>query len=514
MGDLKSFISYRRDDTIVVGNVDRIYEQLSGYFGGENVFMDIDTIPPGQDFRQVLDEAVAKADVLLAVMGREWTKFIKKRARDPKDFVRIEIESALQRKIPVIPVLIGDTRMPGEKHLPVSIKKLAWCNAVRIDPRRHFQADVERLIADLEKHYGGRGDVRVAANPMPEPEPAKPAPLVPPRTDSAKSPALPKKPAPRRKPAKPGKPSVPLLLGGAATLAAVALFIAKPWRTDHRHEGENESVEESVRISPGRPPSTKSPGSSEPAQADEAPPSPLETETPFTNSLGMKFVPVPGLDGVLFSVWETRVQDYAAYASAPGNSGVDDEWKNYEYRGHKQEPNHPVVNVSWEDAVAFCKWLSEKEGRTYRLPADHEWSVAVGIGDREDPSTSPSAKESGGSVYPWGSQWPPPKDSGNFFGIESASPLNMDDYTDDYPFTAPVGSFSLEHHGIKDLSGNVYEWCQDWFDSDHDARVLRGGSWYPDHEFFLKSSARNFRTPTDRYNRIGFRCVLEFGGGG
>ncbi len=236
----------------------------------------------------------------------------------------------------------------------------------------------------------------------------------------------------------------------------------------------------------------------EPPEPD---PSPISAENPLENCLGMKFVPVPGLDSVLFSVWQTRVQDYAAFAAE--NPGIDMEWKDYEYKGHKQGPDHPVINVSWEDAVAFCQWLSKKEGKTYRLPSDHEWSVAVGIGDREDPNASPEDKSDKlGEIYPWGTQWPPPENACNWSGEKR------------FPFTAPVGSFALEHHGIKDLSGNVWEWCQDWYDNDHKYRVLRGGSWGNGNEVLLRSSYRHVGTPSSRFNCLGFRCVLEVGSGG
>jgi len=236
------------------------------------------------------------------------------------------------------------------------------------------------------------------------------------------------------------------------------------------------------------------------------------SRTAFTNSLGMPFLPVPGLDGVLFCQWQTRVQDYAAFAAE--NPDIDMSWKNYEYQGHKQGPDHPVINVSWEDAVAFCQWLSKKEGRAYRLPTDHEWSVAVGIGDQEDPKATPQAKDYKIKIYPWGTQWPPPEGSGNFAGEECkifSGWTVIEGYRDKFPFTAPVGSFKLEHHGIKDLSGNVWEWCQDWYDNDYKHRVLRGGSWNGLGARSLASSYRPGGAPSYRNRSLGFRCVCGVG---
>jgi len=116
----KIFISYRRQDSIETTG--RIYDQLAGHFGSEHVFMDVDTIPPGVDFRKHLHEAVARCDVVLAVIGRDWLKrrglFRKRRLDDPGDFVRIEIEAALQRDIRVVPVLVRDAAMPGPESHP------------------------------------------------------------------------------------------------------------------------------------------------------------------------------------------------------------------------------------------------------------------------------------------------------------------------------------------------------------------------------------------------------------
>jgi len=109
---------------------------------------------------------------------------------------------------------------------------------------------------------------------------------------------------------------------------------------------------------------------------------------PYLNSLGMRFVPLPGTR-LLTCIHETRRQDYAAYAKAV--PGVDDSWVSITRKGISvgAEESHPVVNVTWAEARDFCRWLSEKEGLRYRLPTDREWSIAIGIADREKPNSHP-----------------------------------------------------------------------------------------------------------------------------
>ena len=226
---------------------------------------------------------------------------------------------------------------------------------------------------------------------------------------------------------------------------------------------------------------------------------------PFTNTLGMKFVSVPGTE-VSFCIWETRVKDYAAYAAA--NEGVDGSWKK---PGFKQEDTHPVVNVSWEDANAFCTWLTRKElaegkikaGQKYRLPTDAEWSVAVGLG--KEKGNTPEEKQSGiKDVYPWGKGYPPPKEAGNY-----SKSLKVDKFD----YTSPVGSFASNKDGLHDMGGNVWEWCEDKYSPTSSYRVLRGASWSSDRVNLL-SSSRSYYAPGRRDNYLGFRCVLVGGSGG
>ena len=223
---------------------------------------------------------------------------------------------------------------------------------------------------------------------------------------------------------------------------------------------------------------------------------------PFINTLGMEFVPVRATPGVLWSRWETRVRDYAAFCLETK--------RDHKKPDFEQGDDHPVVNVSFNDAQAFCVWLSKKEGRAYRLPTDHEWSCAVGIGAQEDAAASTKEKKMGiKGVYPWGTAWPPPEGSGNF-----------DSYSEDkissdlYDNTSPVGSFSPTADGLYDLSGNAWEWCDRLYDPNETRRVLRGGTWYDVNPTILLSSYRNGDHPTFRGDLIGFRVVLGVGGGG
>jgi len=234
-------------------------------------------------------------------------------------------------------------------------------------------------------------------------------------------------------------------------------------------------------------------------------------EAPFVNSLGMKFVPVEitggSTDGkrVLFSVWDIRVQDYLEYSR---ENGIRPEKPSF-----AQEPTHPVVCVSWYDARSFCRWLTARERASsslgprddYRLPSDHEWSCAVGIG-RQESAEKTSESKSGqiGQVYPWGTAWPPPKGAGNY----DAALL-----VDDFEYTSPVVSFASNENGLYDMGGNVCQWTEDWYDGKKEYLALRGASWFTLGEIYLRSAYRYSIHPSDRYDIVGFRCVFGISGG-
>lgn len=147
----KIFISYRRADSADVTG--RIYDRLAGHFGKAAIFKDVDSIPPGVDFKEHLENAVGKCKIFLVVIGDKWLEksgaMRKNRVEDPGDFVRIEIEAALNRNIPIIPLFVRGATMPAEEKLPRSLQKFVYRNGIPIRSDPDFHGDVDRLIAAI-----------------------------------------------------------------------------------------------------------------------------------------------------------------------------------------------------------------------------------------------------------------------------------------------------------------------------------------------------------------------------
>jgi hypothetical protein len=283
-----------------------------------------------------------------------------------------------------------------------------------------------------------------------------------------------------------------LLAGLGATVAAILVFAPEPPPLSRPVAG-TPAPTPAFRSTPGIPP-----------DREFLRPEPVRTPgaaATFVNTLGMPFVRVAGTD-VLFCQWETRVQDYQQFAEATG--------RRIDKPTFEQGDDHPVVNISWDDATAFCAWLSTKEGRIYRLPTDHEWSVAAGLDGREEAGKPPASKHTLiRDAWPWGRHWPPPAGAGNYAGEESLFSARIDGYRDGWAFTSPVGHFAANPSGLYDLGGNVWEWCSDWWDGNQTYRVLRGGAFNLDDSTSLLASYRHFVTPDSRFSTHGFRVVVE-----
>jgi hypothetical protein len=172
-------------------------------------------------------------------------------------------------------------------------------------------------------------------------------------------------------------------------------------------------------------------------------------------------------------------------------------------KGH----DYPVEETSWQDAKDFCAKLTAAlpknlRGRYHvRLPTDDEWSVAVGL--PPEPEGVPEEKSGGvPRVYPWGTEWPPPRDAGNYSDVAGRR-----GGSDGFEETAPVGSFAPNQFGLYDLGGNVWEWCEDWEDEEMNVRLVRGAGYWSGDRTQVNSSYRG-RPPVIKNSGSGFRVLL------
>ena len=148
---IKIVISYRRKDS--QSTTRAIFERLEREFGVGSVFMDVN-IPLGTDFRAYIDDILKQCDILIAVVGRKWLggkKNGQARILDEDDFVRLEIETAIQRKIVIIPVLVDGASMPSKVHLPVSMREFAFRHAAKVDTGRDFPGHMNALIEGIRQ---------------------------------------------------------------------------------------------------------------------------------------------------------------------------------------------------------------------------------------------------------------------------------------------------------------------------------------------------------------------------
>jgi TRAP-type transport system periplasmic protein len=236
----KIIISYRRSDSQAMAG--RIFDRLSAHYGEGAVFMDIDAIPFGIDFRKHIGDVLRQCDLLIAVVGPHWLGRRDdggNRIGEPSDPVRVELEGAIERKIPVIPVLIDGGRMPGEAELPDSLKEFSFFNAAPVDSGRDFRSHMDRLVRALDGMLAGKGGTAAGQT-------AAAAAL------AAQMPAAPKA-APARLAARRVWLALAgvVLLGGAGALllATSSSWLSKPGR-DAASQGQQPAGAESQASSP------------------------------------------------------------------------------------------------------------------------------------------------------------------------------------------------------------------------------------------------------------------------
>ena len=236
------------------------------------------------------------------------------------------------------------------------------------------------------------------------------------------------------------------------------------------------------------------------------------SKEPITNSLKMKLVLIPAgrftmgspesekgrnpnekqheveiKEPFFLAIHEVRVGDFRAFVDDAGyqteaeKAGDKETWKN---AIDKQTDDHPVVRVCWNDAQAFCAWLSKKEGKEYRLPMEAEWEYACRAGTKTRFHNGDDDDA----------------------GLKEVA--NVGYYT-----TMRVGQLKPNAFGLYDMHGNVYEWCQDLYEEGGKDRVIRGGSWeWCDHRSNCRSAARVPREPSQRHDYLGFRVARDSSG--
>ena len=198
--------------------------------------------------------------------------------------------------------------------------------------------------------------------------------------------------------------------------------------------------------------------------------------------------------------YEVTVRQYSIFAKDTGRQMPETkEWS--------ANPKSPILNISWNDANAYVKWLSKKSGDTYRLPTEAEWYFLASDGGKK-------------IKYPWGNGKPRSNVADVSASKEGASRY-IKDYDDGFPFTSPVGSFPSNSLGVHDLGGNAAEWVSNYHytfpkkpqsnpmgPSEGKNRVFKGGS-FRTNAWYSRIAQRNFMPPTFKADYLGFRVVKE-----
>ena len=525
------FISYRRE--ITAGEARALYNDLLERLGKNSVFMDVDSIALGRDFRSALQKILDSCDLMLVLIGRNWADIKDEEGRtrleNPSDFVRLEIEAGLKRDIVVTPVLVQGAHMPTAEQLPPEIRDLAYRNGFELSHTR-WESDIGEMLRRLDIDFS---KLEVEFKQSASRAPARHASIAPT--------ALPVEPWWRtlRPPTKLTRRQVlgSAVLAAVATGAAVAApsirrLLSKPsFRT---------SAFDTVTVD---------------ARGVRNPPDKYTAEL-FTEGLGvgagLDMLSIPGgsftmgspadelerqanegpqhdvtLAPFFMSAWPiTQAQWSAAVLAHPKAIRRNLDPNPSFFKGL----DRPVESVTWNQAEELCLRLAELTGRAYRLPSEAEWEYACRAGTISPfhfgPTITPELANycgTGGAVC------------GESQGRSIASDVYGESkYTSGAYGQGPVGIFRGEttrpgtfppnRFGLYDMHGNVWEYCLDLWNANYaeapldgsanlsgpsdGQRILRGGSW-SHNPAICRSAYRDSIAPSDPgwQGRIGVRVV-------
>jgi formylglycine-generating enzyme required for sulfatase activity len=525
------FISYRRE--ITAGEARALFNELLEKLGKNSVFMDVDSIALGRDFRGALQKTLESCDLMLVLIGKDWAEVKdqegRPRLQNPGDFVRLEIEAALKRDIVVTPILVQGAHMPAPEQLPAEIRDLVYRNGFELSHNR-WESDFAEMIRRLNL------DIAKESRRVEQPASTVAAP------DAFIAPAA--------RPAVPGRQffNRPLrvtrrqALGVAAlTAAGTGAIIAAP----------------SIRRLLSKPPlrtiafevaTVDSKGVRNPPEKYKA--------VVFTEVLGS----AAGLDMVSIPGGSFTMGSPVDEPQRKGNEGpqhhvtlapffigaspvTQAQWSAvvlvHPDQFHRNlDPNTsffkgidlPVESITWHQAEEFCLRLTAITGRAYRLPSEAEWEYSCRAGSTgpfhfgptitpelanycgtggavcgESDGKSVASDVYGGESYKSGAYGEGP--TGVFRGK-----------------TTPPGTFPPNRFGLNDMHGNVWEYCLDMVSANYadvpvdgsanlsgpadSQRVLRGGSW-SHNPAICRSAYRDSIAPdfSGWQGRIGVRVV-------
>jgi formylglycine-generating enzyme required for sulfatase activity len=559
---VKIFISYRRADSRK--DAGRIYDRLTPAFGKDNIFKDVDSIPLGKDFRGILREAVAACQVQLVIIGRGWLDVRDesnlRRLDNPGDFVRIEVESALQRdSCLVVPVLVDGAAMPKADELPLELRELAFNNArvVRDDP--DFHNDVSRIIRELSEIYQAEQPAAL------DPAFASPAPAYDVRAAiaeffqafedtawerarqllteiraSGKAPRIFDVDAHEREvwaaietEERDKDYEVLRLMARRSNPASVWEALQVFWQSYPNHDPDN-----LARFQPASapPPPTAIRKLSKPRSIDLLPapfawmPIPagkvtLKTETGWA----MNYIPegkTETFDVPAFQIakYPLTNDQFRLFVEAGGYT--QDRW----WTPDGLEARRQGIEWNWTGS----KWEKQVTGTPWAVPRywqDSKWNQSdcpvVGVSWYEaiaycawlseqtgelirlptEQEWQRAAQGDDGRDYPWGKQWDGSRCNNNVDGKGISKTTPVTQYEGKNKGDSPFGAV--------DMAGNVWEWCSTAYESGKndlggtDVRVLRGGSWYNLFIDYFRCDYRLWDDPDDRNNFRGFRLALS-----